>query len=153
IMATHDVGIVDQMQRRVIELVSGQVVRDERGGSYQTQAVPIIQAQAPAARTAREESVLDDASLAAAPAPAPTPAPAATPTFAPKPAPEPAREPEPSPVLIDAPVTGTITIVEPTVVRPVTAPPVPKSAPHVVPRTDEPAPDLVPPPLNEPGRR
>jgi cell division transport system ATP-binding protein len=30
LMATHDVGIVDQMQRRVIELVSGQVVRDER---------------------------------------------------------------------------------------------------------------------------
>jgi cell division transport system ATP-binding protein len=41
IMATHDAGIVDQMQRRVIELVSGQVVRDERQGGYQTQTVPI----------------------------------------------------------------------------------------------------------------
>jgi cell division transport system ATP-binding protein len=40
LMATHDVGIVDQMQRRVIELVSGQIVRDERGGGYQTQAIP-----------------------------------------------------------------------------------------------------------------
>jgi cell division transport system ATP-binding protein len=41
IMATHDAGIVDQMQRRVIELISGQIVRDERRGGYQTQAVPI----------------------------------------------------------------------------------------------------------------
>jgi len=41
LMATHDSGIVDQMKRRVIELVSGQVVRDERSGGYQTQAVPV----------------------------------------------------------------------------------------------------------------
>lgn len=41
IMATHDAGIVDQMQRRVIELVSGQIVRDERQGGYQTQAIPV----------------------------------------------------------------------------------------------------------------
>jgi cell division transport system ATP-binding protein len=41
IMATHDAGIVDQMQRRVIELVSGQVVRDERQGGYQTQTIPL----------------------------------------------------------------------------------------------------------------
>lgn len=41
IMATHDAGIVDQMQRRVVELVSGQVVRDERQGGYQTQAIPL----------------------------------------------------------------------------------------------------------------
>ncbi|WP_349904414.1 cell division ATP-binding protein FtsE [Parafrigoribacterium humi] len=41
IMATHDAGIVDQMRRRVIELVAGQVVRDERHGGYDTQAVPI----------------------------------------------------------------------------------------------------------------
>jgi cell division transport system ATP-binding protein len=41
IMATHDAGIVDQMQRRVIELVSGQIIRDEREGGYQTQTVPI----------------------------------------------------------------------------------------------------------------
>ncbi|QWT23648.1 cell division ATP-binding protein FtsE [Subtercola sp. PAMC28395] len=34
IMATHDNAIVDQMQRRVVELVSGQVVRDERQGGY-----------------------------------------------------------------------------------------------------------------------
>jgi cell division transport system ATP-binding protein len=41
LMATHDAGIVDQMQRRVIELISGQIVRDERGGSYQTTTIPI----------------------------------------------------------------------------------------------------------------
>lgn len=41
VMATHDAGIVDQMKRRVIELMSGQVMRDERQGGYQTQAIPI----------------------------------------------------------------------------------------------------------------
>lgn len=41
IMATHDAGIVDQMKRRVIELVGGQIVRDERQGGYQTQAIPL----------------------------------------------------------------------------------------------------------------
>ena len=46
IMATHDAGIVDQMKRRVVELVSGQIVRDERHGGYQTQAMP-VQEQAP----------------------------------------------------------------------------------------------------------
>lgn len=34
IMATHEAGIVDQMQRRVIELSSGEVVRDERSAGY-----------------------------------------------------------------------------------------------------------------------
>lgn len=43
LMATHDAGIVDQMQRRVIELSGGTIVRDERSGGYQTQAVPIQQ--------------------------------------------------------------------------------------------------------------
>ena len=41
IMATHDAGIVDQMKRRVIELIGGQIVRDERQGGYQTTTVPI----------------------------------------------------------------------------------------------------------------
>ncbi len=41
VMATHDAGIVDQMQRRVVELVSGQVVRDERQGGYLTQSIPV----------------------------------------------------------------------------------------------------------------
>ncbi len=33
-MATHDSGIVDQMRKRVIELQSGQVVRDQARGVY-----------------------------------------------------------------------------------------------------------------------
>jgi cell division transport system ATP-binding protein len=41
IMATHEAGIVDQMQRRVVELISGQIIRDERRGGYQTQAIPV----------------------------------------------------------------------------------------------------------------
>lgn len=34
IMATHEAGIVDQMQRRVIELSSGEIVRDARSAGY-----------------------------------------------------------------------------------------------------------------------
>jgi cell division transport system ATP-binding protein len=34
------------MKRRVIELVSGQVVRDERHGGYQTQSLPVQQREA-----------------------------------------------------------------------------------------------------------
>lgn len=41
VMATHDAGIVDQMKRRVVELISGQIVRDERKGGYQTRSMPI----------------------------------------------------------------------------------------------------------------
>jgi cell division transport system ATP-binding protein len=34
VMATHDSGIVDQMRKRVIELVDGHVVRDQARGVY-----------------------------------------------------------------------------------------------------------------------
>jgi len=34
VMATHDSGIVDQMRKRVIELESGSVVRDQVRGVY-----------------------------------------------------------------------------------------------------------------------
>jgi cell division transport system ATP-binding protein len=40
IMATHEAGIVDKMQRRVIELVNGEIVRDERQGGYATASIP-----------------------------------------------------------------------------------------------------------------
>lgn len=40
IMATHDSGIVDQMQRRVIEVSAGRIVRDEREGGYETSSIP-----------------------------------------------------------------------------------------------------------------
>lgn len=42
IMATHDAGIVDRLQRRVIEVIGGRIVRDERGGGYKTQATPVV---------------------------------------------------------------------------------------------------------------
>ena len=43
LMATHEAGIVDQMQKRVIELVDGGLIRDERHGGYGfTAAVPIV---------------------------------------------------------------------------------------------------------------
>ena len=41
VMATHDAGIVDQMKRRVVELIGGRIVRDERKGGYQTQSMPV----------------------------------------------------------------------------------------------------------------
>ncbi|MDR0435388.1 MAG: cell division ATP-binding protein FtsE [Propionibacteriaceae bacterium] len=34
VMATHDANVVDQMRRRVIELVQGQLVRDQKRGVY-----------------------------------------------------------------------------------------------------------------------
>ncbi len=43
LMATHDSGIVDTMKRRVIELSNGHILRDERSGGYQTQAIPVQQ--------------------------------------------------------------------------------------------------------------
>ncbi|HEY5222924.1 MAG TPA: cell division ATP-binding protein FtsE [Microbacteriaceae bacterium] len=43
LMATHEAAIVDQMQRRVIELSNGEIVRDERHGGYgYTAAVPVV---------------------------------------------------------------------------------------------------------------
>lgn len=42
LMATHEAAIVDQMKQRVIELVGGQIVRDERHGGYgATQAITL----------------------------------------------------------------------------------------------------------------
>ncbi|WP_395638971.1 cell division ATP-binding protein FtsE [Pseudolysinimonas sp.] len=76
LMATHDVGIVDSMKRRVIELVGGQIVRDERQGGYQTQSMPMQKVR-------KAEPSFDD--LAAAvptPQPTPTPTPAVAPSTA-----------------------------------------------------------------------
>jgi len=45
VMATHEAGIVDQMQRRVIELAGGEIMRDERQGGYgATAAIPTVTA-------------------------------------------------------------------------------------------------------------
>lgn len=43
VMATHAADFVDRMQKRVIELVAGQIVRDEREAGYgNTAALPIV---------------------------------------------------------------------------------------------------------------
>lgn len=141
LMATHDSGIVDTMKRRVIELISGQVVRDERQGGYQTQAIPVQDFQAQ----------LDREQLRTAGAPAPdavrselppvaaaTPAPPAT--AAPVPAPAPAE-----------PAAGDAEAAPPTASFFV-----PKQTPPAGPASESPstasAPP-VPPPLVEPGGR
>jgi cell division transport system ATP-binding protein len=38
-MATHDHAIVDAMQRRVVQLENGRVIRDEQSGRYETEHV------------------------------------------------------------------------------------------------------------------
>ncbi|MDQ0615934.1 cell division transport system ATP-binding protein [Microbacterium sp. W4I4] len=62
VMATHEAGFVDQMQRRVIELKEGVMVRDELGGGYgDTSSIPRLTPEAvpgaavAAARTAVQE--------------------------------------------------------------------------------------------------
>lgn len=54
VMATHEAGFVDQMQRRVIELDEGVMVRDEVGGGYgDTSNIPRLQPETvPGAATA-----------------------------------------------------------------------------------------------------
>ncbi len=43
VMATHEAGFVDQMQRRVLELSEGQLVRDDRSGGYgDTSSIPAL---------------------------------------------------------------------------------------------------------------
>jgi len=78
LMATHEAGFVNQMQRRVIELRDGGLVRDERRGGYgDTSGIPSLAplaergAASVAALTAvlevqREVLATDSAQLAAA---------------------------------------------------------------------------------------
>ncbi|MEX0699380.1 MAG: cell division ATP-binding protein FtsE [Acidimicrobiia bacterium] len=42
VMATHDHAIVDAMQRRVIQLEDGRVIRDQESGRYETDQIPEI---------------------------------------------------------------------------------------------------------------
>ena len=93
LMATHDAGIVDQMKRRVIELVGGQIVRDERQGGYQTQSMPIPKQRRP------EPSFDDVASGAAVDLPI-TVTPVASRS---EERPEPVREPTTDPIAVLTP--------------------------------------------------
>ena len=70
LMATHEAGFVDQMQRRVIELRDGEMVRDEVHGGYgDTSAIPTLSpeqvrgAAAAAALTAVQEVQRETASI------------------------------------------------------------------------------------------
>ena len=83
LMATHEAGFVNQMQRRVIELEDGELVRDERHGGYgDTSAIPTLApepergAAAVAALTAVLEARRDAAAPVAAAGDAPDDAPA-----------------------------------------------------------------------------
>ncbi|WP_125132205.1 cell division ATP-binding protein FtsE [Microbacterium sp. 10M-3C3] len=77
VMATHEAAFVDQMQRRVIELQNGRMVRDERHGGYgDTSALPRLKpevekgAAAVAALTAVLEVQREVAQVAPGAAPA-----------------------------------------------------------------------------------
>ncbi|HEY4224220.1 MAG TPA: cell division ATP-binding protein FtsE [Pseudolysinimonas sp.] len=145
LMATHDSAIVDQMQRRVIELVSGQVVRDERSGGYQTSAIPV------------QRFDLTGALPGTATTPSPASAAMAGPLLAGSLAasPPPDREAQ---VLVETPAdeNGAVAPIEIPVAPPrVVAAPAPQRTPSPAPqripsRADE---NAAPPPLNEPGRR
>jgi len=62
IMATHDSGIVNQMQRRVIEISAGRIVRDEHEGGYETSSIPFGELDtAPSPVISDEEAGLTEA--------------------------------------------------------------------------------------------
>ncbi len=156
LMATHDSGIVDTMKRRVIELISGQVVRDERQGGYQTQAIPVqdfreqlereqlkvagapapdaLRGSVPPPATAASAAPVARPSRFAPEAPAAPAAPAAAP--APQPSNPPVRSAEP------APLTASFFV-------PKQRPPAPPTTDSTPPTTASAPP--VPPPLVEPG--
>jgi cell division transport system ATP-binding protein len=68
VMATHDVGIVDSMRRRVIELEHGHLVRDQARGVYgigtetptSTRGVPAVSLVAPSAEDDRDRLPITD---------------------------------------------------------------------------------------------
>lgn len=123
LMATHEAAFVDQMQRRVIELSDGEMVRDEVHGGYgDTSNIPrlvpaeVRGAAAVAALTAVQEVQRQTADLsmvraalaeelseqrkAAAAAPAPAPAPETVADPAPVAAPAPGAEPMPADAVV-----------------------------------------------------
>ncbi len=48
VMATHDVTIVDLMQKRVVELVQGRIIRDELEATYVTSSIKLPKREKPA---------------------------------------------------------------------------------------------------------
>jgi cell division transport system ATP-binding protein len=80
VMATHDVTIVDRMQKRVVELVQGRIIRDELEATYVTSSIKLPKPQTAATPVQRDGSTplwARRGQQATAPAPAPGAAPAA----------------------------------------------------------------------------
>lgn len=105
VMATHEAGFVDQMQRRVIELRGGVMVRDDRHGGYgDTSSLPSLapEPEKGAAAVAALTAVLELQREIAEAGPVPDPAPSTPPVVT---APAPVDEPQPHtrPIMIDAP--------------------------------------------------
>lgn len=149
LMATHDSGIVDTMKRRVIELVSGQIVRDERQGGYQTQAIPVQgfglegerERLAGAAAPDPDSSRSSVPPVAAPVASGYVPLASAPPVTRFAPPATPSSPPAPAPAAAPAPVPAAAPAQAQPVTRAVPAQGAPASAPP------------VPPPLVEPGGR
>ncbi len=103
LMATHEAGFVDQMQRRVIELRDGAIVRDERHGGYgDTSGIPRLapEAERGAASVAALTAVMQlQREIAETGQVEPIPAPAAD-----RPEPEPEPRPAPLPEVAELPV-------------------------------------------------
>ena len=101
VMATHEAGFVNEMQRRVIELRGGALIRDDRHGGYgDTSALPSLapQEEKGAAATAALTAVLQlQREIAAQPTPLPVPSPQPQAAPAPAPAEDPAPTDEVSP--------------------------------------------------------
>jgi cell division transport system ATP-binding protein len=105
LMATHEAAIVDQMQRRVIELVDGRIVRDERHGGYgftaavPVQTTPMREAAVSEEPVAAPEPVQPEPAIRmtrpASPPPTPRETPAAPPADPPAPPADQAHEPVP----------------------------------------------------------
>ena len=96
VMATHDVTIVDQMQRRVVELVQGTIIRDELEATYVTSSIKLPKPPTAAVPVVRDGATPAWARRGAAAAPGPVaasttgPAPVARPATGAVPA-QPAR--------------------------------------------------------------
>lgn len=57
VMATHDVTIVDRMQKRVVELVQGRIIRDELEATYITSSIKLPKPSVQPAPPLRDGSV------------------------------------------------------------------------------------------------
>ncbi|MFC7789324.1 cell division ATP-binding protein FtsE [Microbacterium sp. MAHUQ-60] len=84
VMATHEAAFVDQMQRRVIELKEGVLVRDELGGGYgDTSSIPRLMPEAvPGAAVAAARTAVQEVQRQTVATPTPTPVPDVAPAQA-----------------------------------------------------------------------